>query len=291
LITPARNEQDYIEGTIRAVICQTVLPSKWIIVSDGSTDSTDDIVNRYVQHHPWIELLRLPERRERHFAAKANAFNAGCAALNGTKYEIIGNLDADITFEPDYFEFLLGRFAADPKLGVAGTPYVEDHTKQNKHTYGHQFAHLQHVSGACQLFRRSCFESVGGYQPVKGGAIDWIAVTTARMQGWKTRTFIEKVCLHHRTLGTGNNNPLMVRFHYGRKAYYVGGHPLWELMRGIFQMRDKPRIVGGLFFDLGYIWAFLTRTRRVVSPQLMAFHRAEQMSRLFKTCSRLLRHT
>jgi glycosyltransferase involved in cell wall biosynthesis len=280
LVTPARNEGDYIEGTIRSVITQTVLPARWVIVSDGSTDETDQIVKSYQTHCPWIELLRMPDRRGRQFAAKAHAFNAGCARLNGTKYDIIGNLDADITFEADYFEFLLGKFAADTNLGVAGTPFIEDHDDHKRHTYAHRFAQLEHVSGACQLFRRQCFEQVGGYIPVKGGGIDWIAVTTARMRGWKTRTFTEKVCLHHRKIGTGNNNTLMVRFHYGAKAYYVGGHPLWEALRGLFQMKDKPVIFGGLFFQAGYLWAFFRRKPRVVSPELMAFHREEQMARL-----------
>jgi len=289
LITPARNEKDYIQGTIRSVVSQTVLPSKWIIVSDGSTDGTDEIVSRYAKQYRWIELLRLPERRERQFAAKAHAFNAGCARLDGTHYDIIGNLDADITFEPDYFEFLLAKFAADSTLGVAGTPFVEDLEHRNKHTYAHRFAQLDHVSGACQMFRRACFETVGGYIPVKGGAIDWIAVTTARMRGWKTRTFTEKVCFHHRTLGTGNDSPLLVRFHYGKKAYFVGAHPIWTLMRGIFQMRQRPLILGGLLFVSGYLWAFLKRMPRVVSPELMAFHRDEQMSRLADLWKRVTR--
>jgi biofilm PGA synthesis N-glycosyltransferase PgaC len=280
LVTPARNEGDYIEGTIRSTIAQTVLPARWVIVSDGSTDDTDQIVKSYQLRYPWIELLRMPERRERQFAAKAHAFNAGCARLNGTKYDIIGNLDADITFEADYFEFLLREFAADANLGVAGTPFIEDHDDHKRHTYAHRFAQLEHVSGACQLFRKKCFEQVGGYIPVKGGAIDWIAVTTARMRGWRTRTFTEKVCLHHRKIGTGNHNTLMVRFHYGTKAYYVGGHPFWEILRGVFQMRDQPLILGGLFFQVGYLWALFRRMPRVVSPELMAFHREEQMARL-----------
>ena len=184
--------------------------------------------------------MRLPERRDRQFAAKANAFNAAYATLKDGEWDVIGNLDADITFDEAYFAFLLGRFSAEPELGVAGTPFVEDEERTDQHTYAHQFAQLDHVSGACQLFRRTCFEGVGGYTPIKGGAIDWMAVTTARMNGWKTRTFTEKVCFHHRKLGTGNNSPWMVRFHYGRKAYYVGGHPLWEMIRGVFQMRHKP---------------------------------------------------
>ena len=280
LVTPARNEEAFLEGTIQSVLAQTRRPVRWVIVSDGSTDGTDAIVRRYASQHAWIELLRMPERRDRQFAAKAHAFNAGYARVKDLGCDVVGNLDADITFEPDYLEFLLGKFAADPRLGVAGTPFVEEHDQRHKHTYAHQFAQLEHVSGACQLFRRECFDAVGGFVPVKGGAVDWIAVTTARMKGWQTRTFTEKVCLHHRTIGSGNHGPLMTHFHYGRKAYYVGGHPVWEIVRGVFRMRQKPWVLGGLWFQAGYVWAGLRRTPRVVSPELMAFHRAEQLARL-----------
>jgi glycosyltransferase involved in cell wall biosynthesis len=280
LITPARNEASLIERTIRSVLAQSVRPNKWIIVSDGSTDGTDEIVRSYTNEHDWIELLQMPPRETRQFAAKAHAFNAGYSRLKDVELDVVGNLDADITFDSDYFEVLLSKFAHDEKLGVAGTPFVEDHEQLNKHTYAHQYAQLEHVSGACQLFRRSCFDSVGGYKPVEGGAIDWIAVTTARMNGWKTRTFTDKVSFHHRKIGTGNNRPLMVRFHYGRKAYYVGGHPLWELLRGFFQMRERPYLLGGLFFQAGYLWSWIRRIPRAVDDKLLRFHRMEQMSRL-----------
>lgn len=280
LVTPAHNEEALIEGTIRAVVAQSVTPRKWVIVSDGSTDGTDEIVRRYASQHPYIELLRLPERRSRQFAAKARAFNAGYERLAGLPFDVIGNLDADITFEHSYFAFLLDRFRESPELGVAGTPFVEKGERPDVHTYAHQFAQLDHVSGACQLFRRACFEAVGGYVPIEGGAIDWIAVTTARMKGWKTRTFTEKVCFHHRKLGTGSDRAWMVRYRYGQKAYYVGGHPLWALLRGLFQMREKPLIVGGLLFQIGYWMSLIRRMPRPVSRELIAFHRGEQMSRL-----------
>lgn len=280
LVTPARNEQALIEATIRSVVEQTILPEKWVIVSDGSTDNTDAIVQRYADQFPFIELLRLPERVGRQFAAKAIAFNSGYERLSGIGFDIIGNLDADISFEETYFSYLLGCFRDNPRLGVAGTPFIESFEKPEAHTYAHRFAQLDHVSGACQLFRRACFEAVGGYVPIKGGAIDWIAVTTARMKGWETRTFSEKVCLHHRELGTGNDSSWMVRYRYGQKAYFVGGHPLWSFLRGVFQMREKPWIIGGLLFECGYWWSFLTRAPRVVSPELIAFHRFEQMKRL-----------
>ena len=293
LVTPARNEAALIEQTIRAVLAQSVLPRKWIIVSDGSTDGTDEIVQRYARQHDWIELLRLPERPERHFAAKAHAFNTGYSRLSTlnsqlSSWALIANLDADITFGPDYFEFLLQRFSGNPQLGVAGTPFVEDHDRLDQHSYAHQFANSRHVSGACQVFRRECFEEVGGYSPVKAGAIDWVAVTTARMKGWETCTFTEKVCFHHRKLGVGSGSPgkLPMWFHYGRKAYLVGGHPLWEYSRGLFRMWERPFVLGGLCFIAGYTWAMLVRSERAVSRELMQFHRAEQMARLHRVFGR-----
>ena len=114
LVTPARNERDLIEGAIRSVIAQTHLPSKWVIVSDGSTDGTDEIVARFAKEHTWIELLRMPEHRDRSFAAKAVCFNAGYDHLKSTNFDLIGNLDADITFGQDYYEFLVGNLQRCP---------------------------------------------------------------------------------------------------------------------------------------------------------------------------------
>lgn len=282
LVTPARNEEAFIGATIRSVVSQIIKPERWVIVSDGSTDRTDEIVKGFVREHTWIELIRMPEHRDRSFAAKAACFNAGYERLKPGDFDLIGNLDADITFEPDYYQFLLGKFAETPRLGVAGTPFVEDAGQPDNHTYAHKYADLEHVSGACQIFRRQCFEEVGGYTPIKGGGIDWVAVTTARMKGWQTRTFLEKVCFHHRKMGTANSNPVLARFKHGQEDYYVGGHPLWQIFRGIFQMRKKPIILGGLFLILGYFWAMVKRMPRPVSPELIAFHQAEQMARLRK---------
>ena len=277
LITPARNEEVNVERLIQSVMSQTVLPAKWVIVSDGSTDRTDEIVQQFLKENAWIELLRMPEHRDRHFAAKVNCFNAGFKKVKDIKYDIIGNLDADISFEEDYFEFLLNKFADIPELGVAGTPFVEGSSH-----YDYRFTNIEHVSGACQLFRRGCFEEIGGYIPIKSGGIDWTAVTTARMKGWKTRTFTEKTCFHHRKIGTGNTNQLGSWLRHGRKDYYLGGHPLWQIFRSLYQMKHKPYILGGGLLFFGYIWAFLNRVERPVSRELMMFHRGEQMQRLKK---------
>jgi glycosyltransferase involved in cell wall biosynthesis len=280
LVTPARNERELIEGTIRSVIAQTHLPAKWVIVSDGSTDGTDELVRSFAAEHAWIELLRMPEHRDRSFAAKATCFNTAFERLRSESFDLIANLDADITFGPDYLEFLVGKFAEMPRLGVAGTPFIEDASQPQNHSYAHQFADLQHVSGACQMFRRQCLEQLGGYMKIKGGGIDWIAVTTARMKGWQTRTFLDKTCFHHRKMGTASRGPLMARFKHGQEDYYVGQHPLWQVLRGIFQMKAKPVVLGGLFLILGYFWAMIKRMPRPISPELISFRRAEQMARL-----------
>jgi poly-beta-1,6-N-acetyl-D-glucosamine synthase len=283
LITPARNEEKYIDLTIQSVIRQTMLPHKWVIVSDGSTDRTDDIVKSYLSHYSWIELVRMPEHRDRTFAAKVFCFRAGYARLAGTKYEIIGNLDADISFEEDYIEFLLSKFDQDPSLGVAGTPFFEE----SSGSYDYRFTNVEHVSGACQLFRRKCFEQIGGYSLIKGGGIDWVAVTTARMKGWKTRTYIEKKCLHHRTIGTGTGSVLSGWIKQGRKDYYLGGHPVWQLFRCFYQMFRRPFLIGGFALLYGFTAAFWDGTEKQVSQDLMEFHRGEQIARLRKALSGL----
>ena len=275
LITPARNEAAFIEQTIRCVISQTVRPQKWVIVSDGSTDGTDDIVKKYLADYQWIELVRMPERSSRHFGGKALCFNTGYKQLLTETFDIIGNLDADITFGEDHFALLLTKFIADPKLGVAGTPFVEGTS-----SYDFRFTTIEHVSGACQLFRRECFEQIGGYVQVKGGGIDWIAVTTARMRGWKTRTFVERVCHHHRPMGTASVGKLRASVRLGRQDYYLGGHPVWQIFRSCYQMGRKPYLLGGLLLLFGYCWAWITGVQRPVSGELRAFARREQMRRL-----------
>jgi glycosyltransferase involved in cell wall biosynthesis len=282
LVTPARNEEQFIEGTLEAVCAQSVRPRRWVVVSDGSTDRTEEIVQWYADRHDWIELVRKPPRVERHFAAKVDCFNAGYARLAGMTYEIIGNLDADITFEKDYLEFLIGKFVEDDRLGVAGTPFVE-----NGAQYDYRFTNVEHVSGACQLFRRACFEDIGGYRPVKGGGIDWIAVTTARMRGWKTRTFVDRVCLHHRPMGTAASTAFRALYRLGQQEYVLGGHPLWQVCRAGFQTTRRPYVLGGLLVLAGYVSALMRQIERPVPPELVAFHRREQMARLRRAVARL----
>ncbi len=276
LITPARNEAQFIEATIESVIAQTVRPLRWVIVSDGSTDGTDDIARCYASQYDWIRFVRMPERSERHFAGKAFAFRAGQACVEDLHYDVIANLDADVTFRSDYFAFLLEKLDADPKLGVVGTPYVET----SGEIYDFRFTSLDHVSGACQVFRRECFEAIGGYVPVKLGAIDCIAVISARMNGWKTRTFTERVYMHHRRTGTAQRGVWRAAFATGAMDYAIGNHPIWQVFRVVYQMTRKPYLLRGLAIGLGYLSRIVRCRQRPVSSQFVEFHRREQIMRL-----------
>lgn len=276
LVTPARNEAQFIESTIKSVVAQSVHPLRWVIVSDGSTDGTDEIVSRYAAENEWIELLRMPERKERHFAGKAYAFGAGCSRLSDLHYDVIANLDADITFESDYFAFLLQKLVSNPELGVVGTPYVE----KTGEVFDYKFTSIEHVSGACQVFRRECYEAIGGYKPVKVGTIDCIAVISARMKGWKTRTFTEKVCQHHRKVGTAQSKPIKSYFTTGVMDYVMGNHPLWQAFRIVYQMAKSPLLIRGAALGAGFVWATTSKMERPVSVEFVKFHRREQMQRL-----------
>ena len=277
LITPARNEAAFIELTLKSVVSQAVLPLKWVIVSDGSTDGTDGIIGSYAARHQWIELVRMPERRERHFAGKVHAFNAGYARIKDLEYDFIGCLDGDISFDEDYFCFLLSRFSDNPELGLAGTPFQEGDA-----IYDYRFVSIEHVSGACQLFRRECFEEIGGYVPIPGGGIDHVAVITARMRGWQTRTFTEKVCFHHRRLGAARHSAARMKFEIGKLDYALGGHPLWEVFRSVYQLTKPPFVTGGIMIFAGYCWSMLRRVKRPVSIELVKFRRREQLKRLWE---------
>jgi glycosyltransferase involved in cell wall biosynthesis len=281
LITPARNEAGNLPRLFDAMLKQTARPVRWLIVNDGSTDDTESVVRRYSEGHDWIRLLNLPTVRERSFAAKATCFMAGYRDV-GISADIVGNLDADVSFDPEYLAFLLDKFADDPTLGVAGTPFTEpgyDSTRDS-------FEGEAHVAGGCQLFRRECFEAIGGYRPAPIG-VDWVAVTTARSKGWRTRSFRDKSFEHHRALGTAGRSRFRAWFFYGEKDYLLGWRPLYELARLAFQTLRNP--VKGCCIAAGYVSASVRRPGRALTDELMRFHRKEQLAKLRLVTSRFVR--
>lgn len=288
LISSSRNEEKLMALTLDSVTRQTQLPERWIIVDDGSTDRTGEIGDSYAEKFPWISVIHNPRREGRSFAAKANNVNAAFAKLEADRvdFDVVGNLDTDTNFAPDYMEFLLEKLAADPKLGCVGTPFTQDggydSTKDS-------FEGENYVAGPIQLFRRECFREVGGYVANPAGGVDWIAVMMARLKGWTVRSFADKRYHHHRSMGTAERSEVVALFSYGEKDYYLGGSPVWQMFRVTYRLAKKPYLVGGLALFAGYFWAALRRVKRPVSDELMKFHRADQMKKL-KAILRSLLH-
>jgi glycosyltransferase involved in cell wall biosynthesis len=277
LITSARNEQAFIARTLESVVAQAQLPERWVIVDDGSMDDTAGIAARYAEKYSWITLIRNPRREGRNFASKANNVNGALAKCKNLDFDVVGNLDADTSFAPDYMKFLMEKFAQDPALGVAGTPFTQDGGYDSTRD---SFEGENYVAGPIQLFRRECWDEIGGYIPNPAGGVDWIAVMTARMKGWGVRSFAEKRYHHHRSMGTAGRSEVAALFSYGQKDYYLGNSPVWQLFRVAYRLAKKPYIAGGMALFLGYCWAALRRLNRPVSQELVRFHRADQMKKL-----------
>ncbi len=276
LITPAHNEQEYIERTIESVVAQTILPSRWVIVSDGSTDSTDDIVAKYAVKHEFMQLVRKERDPGRHFGSAIRAINTGYEQLKGISYDFVGNLDADVVLRPDYYESILNRFQANPRLGIAGGIVCDRRWDK----FSEKFTAVDSVGGPVQLFRRECYEQIGGHSRIGMGGYDTVAEIKARMLGWQVRTFPEIRALHLRPTGTAKGSVLWARFRQGKIEYRVGYHPLFELAKCFSRIRQEPYLVGSVFRLSGYFYSFLRREQPVVSEDVVKYLRCEQMSKL-----------
>jgi len=286
LITSAYNEKDYLPSTIEAVLGQRVLPQKWVIVSDGSTDGTDAIINEYATRHSFIRYLRIQkEYRKVGFASKVYALNEASRYISETSYEFIGNLDADITFESsEYFLKLMDRFDADPKLGISGGSVFEPMNGKFKER---AFNNLNSVAGAIQFFRRKCFEELGGFQPIDTGGEDTIAEICARAKGWKVITASELIVYHHKK-GNVARGSIREGIRQGKMDYLVGTHPLFELLKCAHRIMEKPYFVKAIIRGMTFFTLVTTGRERFVTKDIMEQLRKEQKSRMrrFFCCSK-----
>lgn len=271
LITPARNEEAYIEKTIQSVINQTFLPQKWVIVSDGSTDRTDEIVKQYTAKYDFIKFLHLDNDSNRNFGSKVDSFKAGYDQLKYIEYGFLGNLDADISLEHSYYEKVLSKFHKNIKLGMAGGIIFEKYDKK----YVRLLSSPWSVSGAFQLFRRRCYEDIGGYLSLKKGGIDAIAEVMARMQGWEVHSFPEIRALHHRRINTAGRSIWKARYHDGMIDYSIGNIPLFEITKCLYRMFEHPYVLGSLFRLWGYSSSWLKRDGRMIPVDVVRYSRVE----------------
>jgi GT2 family glycosyltransferase len=283
VVTPAHNESETILAVMECLAAQTILPARWVVVDDASTDQTADLVRTAQSRFAWIDLICLQRGGDRNFGGKARGFNAGTDHLRGLSFDYIANLDADVTFPPDYFAYLLACLEADPRLGVVGTPFREGGFTG----YDYRFTNPEHVSGACQLFRRACLEDVGGYQFIPSGGIDWVASTTARMLGWRTLTCPERHLMHHRRIGTGDRHGGNLQLRQGRKDYMLGNGLGWQMLRCLYQVRYRPYVTGAILMMVGYLQYALVRKPRPISARLVEFVRTEHSTRFHALIGRL----
>ena len=276
LVTAAYNEEAYIERTVQSVVAQTLPPQRWAIVSDGSTDRTDEIVLSYAVRHPFIQLVQVRKKHARNFAAQVHAINAGCSHLQRVDYEFIGNVDGDVSFEPAYFRWLLAKFDQDPQLGLAGGFICEEEGGKFKSRRTNSVRSVPH---AVQMFRRQCFESIGGYVALPYGGPDWHAEVMARMHGWHVEAFPQLRVLHHRPTGSAD---LFIRdrFREGLQDYSLGTCPLFELAMVARRIPSKPFALGALARFGGFCWGYCSGKKREVSEEFMTFLRNEEKQRL-----------
>jgi glycosyltransferase involved in cell wall biosynthesis len=275
LATAAYNEEALIEKVITSVCAQTVPPKKWVLVSDGSADRTDEIVRRYASEYSFIKLLRVQEEHARDFAAQVNAINLGFAQLAGLEYSFIGNLDADVVFEPTYFARLIEKFRRNPRLGLAGGSILEE---RNGRFQARRTNNPRAVAHAVQFFRRECFQTIGGYVALKYGGPDWHAELIARMNGWEVQSFDDLEVHHLRPTGTADKLLKHV-FRQGRMDYSLGSYAPFEFLKCMRRLREKPLIIGGLARFGGFLWSACVGEKREASAEVVRFLRNEQKSR------------
>jgi glycosyltransferase involved in cell wall biosynthesis len=278
LVTAAYNEERHIAGVIRSVLSQTILPAKWIIVSDGSTDRTDEIVREYSAANPFIELLRISEEHARNFAAQVCAINCGLSRLETMACDFVGNIDADITLPSDYFEQLLMKFERNPSLGIGGgTIYERGKNSVFKERRGNSTSSVAH---GCQLFRRECLSAVGGaYVPLPYGGPDTYAEVVARSKSWQVESFRDlKVFHHRRTASVGG--VLRGWFRQGKMDYSLGALPSFELIKLLRRIAIKPYVIGAVARLAGFCDSYRNREERAVSKEFISYIRTEQQRKL-----------
>lgn len=276
LLTAAHNEEENIGRTIESVLAQARRPERWVIASDASSDGTDEIIERYAAQHDFIRFYKVTRAPGRSFGSKVIALQQASKLLDGVSYDFIGNLDADISLEPDYYEKLLNRFKSNSSLGIAGGFVHENfggkfQSRRSNRTYS--------VAHAAQLVRRECYEQFGGYAVLEYGGEDWHAQTSARMNGWEAESFPELPVYHHRRTGEADNL-LRHKFRQGRMDYSFGCDPIFETLKCLERIPERPFLLGGLARLAGFGWAWTSRDRRPVSPEFIAFLRGEQRAKM-----------
>ena len=274
IVSPVRDEEQYIAKTLESVILQTIRPAEWVIIDDGSHDQTGRIIDEYGKQYPWIVALHRADRGRRLAGTGVmEAFHFGYEHLNCKDWEYIVKLDGDVGLEADYFERCFQRFAGDVKLGICGgVMYFE---KNGQLKLDEQPMH--HVRGAIKLYRRSCWADIGGL--IKSTGWDTVDEIHAKMLGWHTKSFSDLKVIHFRPTGAaagawGDN------VKNGRADYVSGYHPLFLVVKCFRRLFQKPYVVKSFAHAYGYLSGYLRRIPRIGNKDLIRYIRTQQIRRL-----------
>jgi len=267
IITPAKNEGQYIEGLIKSMIAQTLRPTKWIIVDDGSTDGMDQVIQGYAKDHDFIELFRKDSKAEvRSGGSKVvRAFYAGYERYKHIDHDVVVKLDGDLTLPNDYFESIANEFKADPQLGLCGgycaIPVNGEWVAEANAAH--------HVRGALKAYRKTCFEAIGGFAETWNW--DGIDTMSTLHKGWHIKV-IDKEVKHHRPTSAAYD-PVKHAFKSGVEAYRTGNDLGLALIRAAFKLRSRPFLICGYQYMKGYLQARLKKEPKVVDKDLQTFIR------------------
>ena len=273
VISPVKNEAEFIELTIKSMIDQIHKPILWVIINDGSTDDSEEIVRKYQKEHSWIKLINRPnDIIRKRGKGVVEAFYEGFKTIDDD-YDFIVKLDGDVSFGPDYFSSLIKEFISDPRLGIAGGGLYEKPDGINWKLNTTE----DHVRGATKMYRKACFEEIGGLKPSMGwdGIDEW----TALSKGWGVKSFLNLKFMHYRYTGAATGY-LKSFYEQGYGAFRMGYHPLYLIARGIRRMNDRPFIIGGLAMIWAYFVAWLRREEMLTSYDIVQFVRKAQMQKL-----------
>src|ERR1035441_6693097 len=297
VISPVRNEEQYLPQTIQCMAAQSVCPTEWILVDDGSTDSTGSIMDSAAAQHPWIKPTHRKNRGFRQAGGGViEAFYDGYARLSTVNqlatpgpqhsrppalhhsippWDFLVKLDGDLTFPSDYFEQCLKRFEANPTLGIGGGTICSEvnGTLEVESKIDPAF----HVRGATKIYRRECWDQIGGLIHAPGW--DTVDEVKANMLGWTTRTFPDLKLVHHRPAGQayGQWSNLLKN---GRANYIAGYHPLFMLLKCIRRCFEKPYLLEGCGLWFGFLSGYLKRIPQAPDPNVIRYLRRQQLNRL-----------
>lgn len=279
VISPCRNEAAFMRRTLDSMVAQTVRPATWVIVDDGSSDETPAILADYAARHDWIRVVAKPDRGHRAVGpGVVEAFYAGLETVDMASVEHVVKLDLDLELPPRYFEVLLAKMAADPRLGTcSGKPYYRD----AKGALVSERRGDEMSVGMTKLWRVACFEAIGGI--VRATMWDAIDCHKARQLGWRARSWDEPDLRfeHLRPMGSSQVSIYTGRRRHGAGQWYIGSDPLFYAATCVFRMSEPPVVTGGLAMLWGYLQAALTRAPRQPDASLRRFIRAYQRRALF----------